>query len=144
MIRTIGLCCVALISLSSLRADDKADDWKCLKGTWNVEKAVLRGQYATDTFKSAVLTLEEGKYSVAFGGVDDKGTVVTDTAKKPKQMTITGTDGPNKGKTIPAIYELDGDTLKICYELEKKAPPADLEAKEGTSTLFIVYKRGKK
>ena len=29
----------------------------------------------------------------------------------PKAMEVTGTDGPNKGKTFPAIYELKGDTL---------------------------------
>lgn len=141
MIRTIGLCCVALASLSSLRADDKADDWKGLKGAWKVDKAVLRGQDATDVFKSTVLTIEEGKYTVAFAGMQDKGTIATDTAKKPKQMTITGTDGPSKGKTLPAVYELDGDTLKICYALEGKDPPAGLESKDGTATLFVVYKR---
>jgi hypothetical protein len=39
---------------------------------------------------------------------------------------------------------LDGDTLKICYQLEGKDPPAGLESKAGTSTLSIVYKREKK
>jgi uncharacterized protein (TIGR03067 family) len=145
MTRTIGLCCLALVVLTpGLRADDKADEWKGLKGTWKVEKAVLRGEDTTDAFKSAVLTMEEGKYTVDFAGGQDKGTITLDTVKKPKQMTIVGTDGPNKGKTLPAVYELDGDTLKICYQLEGKDPPAGLESKAGTSTLSIVYKREKK
>src|ERR671931_19222 len=95
MMRTIGLSCVALAALTpGLRADDKAD-----------------------AFKAAVLTMEDGKYTVDFAGGQDKGTVAVDVAKKPKQMTIAGTDGPNKGKTIPAVYELSGDMLKICYQL---------------------------
>src|SRR5919198_3787086 len=119
MMRTIGLSCVALAALTpGVRADDKADEWKGLKGTWKIEKAVLRGEDTTDAFKAAVLTMEDGKYTVDFAGGQDKGTVAVDVAKKPKQMTIAGTDGPNKGKTIPAVYELSGDMLKICYQLE--------------------------
>ena len=146
MSRSIGLCCVALAALTSgLRADEKADEWKGLKGTWKVEKAVLRGQDTTDAFKSAVLTMsDDGKYVVDFGGMQDKGTIAVDPAKKPKRMTITGTEGPNQGKALPAVYELTGDTLKICYQLEGKDPPAGLESKAGTSTLFIEYKRDKK
>ena len=145
MIRSIGLSCVAFAILPlALRADDKADEWKSLKGTWKVEKAVLRGQDTTDAFKTAVLTLEEGKYTVEFGGQQDKGTITLDAAKKPKQMTITGTEGPNKGKTLVAIYELSADELKICYALEGKEPPAGFESKAGSTTLFAVYKRDKK
>src|SRR5262245_7243076 len=145
MIRSIGLSCVALVALTAdLRADDKADEWKALKGTWKVEKAVLRGQDATDAFKTAVLNLDEGKYTVEFGGQQDKGTVTLDSAKKPKQMTIAGTEGPNKGKTIVAIYDLSADELKICYALEGKAAPAGFESKAGATTLFAVYKRDKK
>jgi uncharacterized protein (TIGR03067 family) len=144
MTRTIGVCCVALIGLApGLRADEKADEMKALKGTWKVEKAVLRGQDTTDAFKATVLTLDDGKYTVEFGGQKDKGTVAVDLAKKPKQMTIVGTEGPSKGKTLPAVYELSGDTLKVCYQLEGKEPPAGLESKAGTATLLIEYKREK-
>jgi uncharacterized protein (TIGR03067 family) len=146
MRRLIGLGCVALAALSpGLRADDKADEWKALKGAWKVEKAVLRGQDTTDAFKTAVLSLtDDGKYVVDFGSMLDKGKVEVDPAKKPKQMTITGTEGPSQGKSLPAIYELSGDTLKICYQLEGKDPPAALESKAGTATLFIEYKREKR
>ena len=59
-------------------------------------------------------------------------------------MDVLGTEGPNKGKTFPSIYELDGDTLKICYTLEGKDRPAGFESKEGTETLLVTYKRAKK
>lgn len=138
------LCLITLASLSAaVRADDK-DEWKKLAGKWNIEKAVLMGSDSTEIFKTAKLTVDEGKYSVEFGDQVDKGTIKLDTAKKPKQMTIESTDGPNKGKTIMAIYELDGDTCKICYALEGKDAPKGFESKEGTQTLYIVYKRDKK
>jgi uncharacterized protein (TIGR03067 family) len=133
---------IALICVPTLFADEK-DEWKVLKGTWNVEKAVLMGADQTEAFKSAVLTMEEGKYSVNFAGNVDKGTLKLDAAAKPKRVSITSTEGATKDKTIEAIYEIDGDTLKVCYTLEGKDAPKEFESKEGTNTLFVVYKRGK-
>src|SRR5687767_3433297 len=106
MSRIAGLLTLAVIvSLSSsARGDAAADDWKKLAGTWKVEAATFNGEDSTAAFKEAVLTIEEGKYKLVFGRMTDAGTLKLDPAKKPKQMSITGTDGPNKGKTLPAIY----------------------------------------
>jgi uncharacterized protein (TIGR03067 family) len=132
----------ALACVPAIFADEK-DEWKALKGTWNVEKAVLNGGDMTEAFKSAVLMMEEGKYTVTFLGNSDKGTLKLDLAAKPKRISISGTEGPNKDKTYEGIYEIDGDTLKVCYALEGKDPPKAFESKEGTQTLFVVYKREK-
>ena len=141
MSRTTGLCCAVVLALCPAA---RADDFKDLKGTWKVEKAVFMGNDSTALFGTAVLTIDEGKYTVAFGGMEDKGTLKLDAGKSPKQMTITSTEGTNKDKTFRAIYEVTGDTLKVCYELEGKEPPAKFESKEGTNTLFVTYKRDKK
>lgn len=138
------LCMFAIVASSAAVLADDKDEWKKLSGKWNIEKAVLMGADSTEIFKTAKLTVEEGKYSVVFGEQEDKGTIKIDTAKKPKQMTIESTDGPNKGKIIMAIYEIDGDTCKICYALEGKDAPKEFESKEGTQTLYVVYKRDKK
>jgi uncharacterized protein (TIGR03067 family) len=135
---------VAVAVSPSARADATADDWKKLAGTWKVESAVLNGDDATAAFKEAVLTIEERKYNVGFAGTTDLGTLALEPAKKPKQMTIKGTDGPNKGKTIPAIYEVDGDTLKVCYALGGKDPPTDFKSTAENKTMLVTYRRDKK
>jgi len=124
----------------SARADATADDWKALTGTWKVEKATLGGQDMSESLKTFVLTIEEGKYKL----LTDAGTVAIEPDKKPKVMTIKGTDGPNKGKTIPAIYEIDKDTLTICYDLSGKETPTAFESKPGTKMFLVTYKREKK
>lgn len=139
----LAICVLALGSGASALLADEKEDWKSLKGTWNVDKAVLMGMDQSEAFKTLVLTVDEGKYSVVFLGNTDKGTLKIDAAAKPKRISITGTEGPTKDKTIEAIYEIDGDTLKICYSLEGKDPPKAFESKEGTQTLFVVYKREK-
>ena len=147
MNRVAGLLAVAiaLVVGSFARADATADDWKKLAGTWKVEAAVLNGDDATAAFKEAVLTIEEGKYNVAFAGMTYAGTLALEPAKKPRQMTITGTDGPSKGKTIPAIYEIDGDALKVCYTLGGgKDAPTEFKSTAENKTLLVTYKRDKK
>jgi uncharacterized protein (TIGR03067 family) len=135
---------IAVLTTSFARADATADEWKGLVGTWKVEKATLFGMDATDTFKTLVLTSEVGKYKVSFNGMDDIGTVKLDLDKKPKQMIIVGTEGTNKDKTHNAIYELDKDTLTVCYALDGGKAPEKFESKEGTMTLLVIYKRDKK
>jgi uncharacterized protein (TIGR03067 family) len=58
-------------------------------------------------------------------------------------LTITGTDGPNKGKTFPCIYELDGDTLRVCYDLSGVKAPADFSTAAGTQLYLVTYTRKK-
>ena len=146
MTRTAGLptVAVALFVAAFAQADTAADDWKKLAGAWKVDAAVLNGEDQTATFKETVLTIQEGKYKVDFAGMSDAGTLKIDPAKKPKLMTVTGTDGPSKGMTLPAIYEVDGDTLKVCYTLEGKDPPTEFKSTAENKTLVVTYKRGKK
>ena len=142
MPRLAALFAVALVVAlaPSARADAIADDWKALTGTWKIEKATLGGQDMSESLKTFVLTIEEGKYKL----LTDAGTLAIEPDKKPKAMTIKGTDGPNKGKTFPAIYEIDKDTLTICYDLSGKETPAAFESKSGTKLFLVTYKREKK
>jgi len=124
-----------------------ADDSKDLVGTWVVEKAMLGGKDAGETLKVLKLTIEAGgKYAVSSNGDEvDKGTFTLDAKKSPKAMDITSEGGgPLKGKTIPAIYELKGDTLTVCYDLEMKGRPAKFDSPEGGNVLLATYKREKK
>jgi uncharacterized protein (TIGR03067 family) len=124
------------------RADDKAD-LKALAGKWEVAKVEIEGKDTTGSFKDVVLMIEGDQYSVTFGTMTDKGTIKLDSAKKPKQMDITGAEGPNRGKTFLSLYELKDDTLTVCYGLDFKTRPTDLKTAEKSNTMLISYKRKK-
>ena len=143
VVRQIALGLIVLAS-GNARADATSDEWKALAGTWKVEKAVISGQDMTEGLRSAVLVIEEGKYSLQIAGMTDRGTLSLDLTRTPKVMTIKGTDGPNKDRSYPAIYEMDKDTLKVCYNLDGKDPPTAFESKAGTTVLMATYKREKK
>ena len=56
-------------------------------------------------------------------------------------MDVIGTDGPNKGKTFLAIYELEGDMLRICYDLAGKTRPTAFATEQGTKLFLVRYRR---
>jgi uncharacterized protein (TIGR03067 family) len=91
--------------------------------------------------KMIKLKLDNGKYEASVAGKLDIGTYTLDVASKPKGMTVNGTEGPSQGKSFPAIYELDGDTLRICYDLSGAKRPTDFRSTAGTKLYVVSYKR---
>ena len=140
------LFCIGLAVAASLStfAADSPDDAKAVQGNWEPVKAELAGQPMTDAvLKSISLKLDNGKYEVLVGSAPDRGTYTVDSTTRPKGMTITGTDGPNHGKTFPAIYELKGDTLRICYDLSGAKRPTEFKSIAGTKLYLVTYNRTK-
>jgi uncharacterized protein (TIGR03067 family) len=130
----VATLALALLIAIAARGDEKES--KALQGTWVPETAEFAGKMFPKNFK---LVLKGDTYTVQ----NDKGTVKLSATAKPKEMDITGTDGPNKGRTFLAIYELDGDTLKICYDLAGKVRPTEFKTTVGTQLFLVTYKREK-
>ena len=89
--------------------------------------------------KTISLKLENGKYEVFVGEFPDRGTYTIDPATH--SMTVTGTEGPNQGKTFPAIYEIKDDTLRICYDLSGMKRPTEFKSLAGTKLYLVTYHR---
>ncbi|HEY1377505.1 MAG TPA: TIGR03067 domain-containing protein [Gemmataceae bacterium] len=136
---------VGLALCGAARADDKAADkeGKMVEGTWQLVEGEVGGhKFPPQVAKGIKLTLSPGKYVVQAESKDE-GTVKYFPDVTPKAMEVTGTDGPNKGKTFPAIYELKGDTLAVCYDLSGKARPTEFKSKPGTQLFLAKYERVK-
>lgn len=139
----IAISC-AVLALSAL-AQDVATETKLLQGTWIPSAAELGGApFDEKTLKVMKLVVDGDKYAVTVGEQIDRGTVKLDLDKKPKAMDIMGGEGPNKGKTFLAIYELNGDTLRICYDLLGKVRPEEFKTKKGELRFLVTYQRMKK
>jgi uncharacterized protein (TIGR03067 family) len=138
---TLFACTLALVA-------GAAESSTKLDGTWQPTQAELGGQSMPSALLASItLTLRGGSYEVvvvtAKGRSPDKGTVVYDETTKPKGMTITGVEGPNAGKTFPAIYELEGDTLRICYDLSGAGRPDEFKSPPRTKLYLVTYHRSK-
>jgi uncharacterized protein (TIGR03067 family) len=139
--------CIAMILFFTAvaRSQDAVDDRKLLQGTWLPTAAELSENPLDEaTLKTMKLVVEGDKYTITVGESPfDKGTIRIDPAAKAKTMDIIGTDGANKGKTFLAIYELNGDTLRICYDLTAKVRPTEFKTGKGELLFLATYKRAK-
>jgi uncharacterized protein (TIGR03067 family) len=133
-----------LISFSLAAWSADAKDGDAIQGAWLPATAEFGGKMFPDEVRNSIkLVIKDGTYTVTTGPNVDKGTIKLNPSAKPKALDIAGTDGPNKGKTILAVYELDGDTLRICYDLSGKGRPTEFKTKEGTQLFLVTYKREK-
>jgi uncharacterized protein (TIGR03067 family) len=133
---------VLSFSSTAWSADSKDDD--AIEGTWLPSTAELGGKMFPDELRKTIaLVIKDDKYTVTVGKQVDQGTIKLMPSATPKAMDITGTEGPNKGKTILAIYERKGDTLRICYDLGGKNRPTEFKTEVGTQLFLVEYKREK-
>lgn len=144
------ITCVALslvlgLFTSSILADDLEKELKKLEGTWTFDSVEAGGnKMPAEQFKTMSVTMEGTKYSVKLNDmVVEAATHKIDPNKSPKTMDVTVTEGPNKGKVYLAIYEINGDTLKVCFDPEGKKRPTEFKGDVGSQTL-VVHKRVKK
>jgi uncharacterized protein (TIGR03067 family) len=146
---TTGLVLAVLLG-GAVRADEKEGDkeaaikeeWKRLNGTWEPVRIVADGKEQPAPKEKATVTLKDGRYTVRQGGkVVGEGASKIDPSTSPKSLDITPGSGPTKGKTVPAIYEVKGDTHRVCIAGPGKPRPKAFEAKEGSGHTLVTYKR---
>jgi uncharacterized protein (TIGR03067 family) len=100
LLKSFVVLTVAL-SLSLAGQNGGAKNGDKHEGTWLAQAAELGGQKFPDDVRKAIkLVIKDDKYTVTVGKETDEGTVKLNAAAKPKEMDITGTKGPNKGKTF--------------------------------------------
>jgi uncharacterized protein (TIGR03067 family) len=121
-----------------------ADLQRGLEGAWVPVAATVAGQdLVVGELRVKYLVLEAGGYSIIdrTNHVVDSGEYVVNDASCPQTMDIVGRDGPNAGRTMLAIYELDGDRLTVCYDLDGTVRPANMQPDDDQLLLSITYAR---
>jgi uncharacterized protein (TIGR03067 family) len=114
-------------------------------GTWQPIAAVLGGVRLPDeAVKAITLKVSGNNYEVTVEGEKepDKGTCTIDTTTTPHRMTIKSVEGPNKGKTYLAIFEMkDAVSMRVCYDLSGTEFPTEFKAPKGTHLYLVGYRR---
>ena len=149
-IALVTLLCTLVLTASGgtgTRAGDKAEVEKELKkfqGTWTFVSVEAGGkELPASEVAGLVLTFEGAMHTVKKGNeVIQVGTQKLDPSKSPKAIDVTLTEGPKKGAVLLGIYEIDGDTLKVCFDGKKR--PTEFKSPPGSETFVNVHKRVKK
>lgn len=126
-------------------ADEKAKD--ALKGSWKAVRAERNGKPAPD-LKGHELTFAGNRFTIRSkeGKLLYEGTYRTDASKNPATIDFLHTKGDADGKTWQGIYELAGDTLKICDNAGDvtKPRPTSLATREESDLDMLTFEKEKK
>jgi uncharacterized protein (TIGR03067 family) len=142
MMRTFTL--LTLLALPVLLvADDKAKPNK-LDGTY----AIVSGEHGgkaipEDQIKGSVVTFTGDR--IVATDKDRKeffaATFMVDTTATPMKIVMTST-APKAGEKAAGIIQVDGDAIKLAYNLPGGEPPTDFKTGE-KQHMFVLKRMGK-
>lgn len=150
MKRSLPMIFITLVVATVVAAqdDDSKQDQERIQGTWRLVSRERDGKAESEeTIKDVVMINDGNKFTFTAstsGSKATKGTFKLDASKKPRAMDRIPADGPQKGKTLPAIYKLEGDKLTLCVSLTGKGRPTQFATKPKSGLLLAVFEREKK
>jgi uncharacterized protein (TIGR03067 family) len=115
-----------------------------LEGVWLPRAANISGKVlAPERLRVARLVIGALVYRILdhVDHVVDSGQWQRNHAVASNGLDLIGVTGPHAGKRIEALFELTGDSLLICYDLENSARPLHLTPAPEQLLLTITYAR---
>jgi uncharacterized protein (TIGR03067 family) len=127
------------------RTETVKAELKRFEGTWSYASFIVEGKPMTDEeLKDFRLILSSDRFTITSSGDPVRGTYAVDPTRNPKTLDVTFGDGPDAGKTVKGIYELDGDSCKVCINLGDQLRPTEFASKAGSGLALEQLKRVKK
>lgn len=141
---------VVLASVLLVGADAPSDALKKetekLQGTWAAVSAEGNGEKAPEEAIKDFRIVIEGN-SIIFNPKTQKreSTFELDLTKTPKEIVLTPTDGPRKGKPVRGIYTFEDEILKLCINNDQNKQsgkaPTEFATKPGDGLAVLTLKR---
>ena len=139
-----ALAVLLLLPAALLCADDASKGDKDLDGDWQGVSAVRDGkELPPPASGNPVMTVKGESAAMKIGDMTSAAAIKVDATKTPRTLDVTPEDGPEKGKTVPCIYEIKGDELARLHRRGGHGPadgvlgqggqrldPADLQARQ--------------
>jgi uncharacterized protein (TIGR03067 family) len=137
--------CILLIAAEDPANEASKKDLAKMQGDWAIATMIQDGaKLSDDEVQSIFRTVKGDQYTVfLFRKSVGKGTFKIDATKKPKTIDFVAAIGEQK-QTLLGIYELEGDTYKICYAAAGKDRPKDFGCKKGSGHSLTIWEREKK
>jgi uncharacterized protein (TIGR03067 family) len=120
------------------------EELKRFKATWRFVDIEAEGQKVPKkAFEKDTLVLKGNEFASYVAGKVVHGLFKIDPTAKPKTIDIIFTEGPGKGHSQKGIYELDGDTQRICIALPDQPRPTEFGSKAGSGHVMEILTREK-
>jgi uncharacterized protein (TIGR03067 family) len=137
------------------RPADSDKEAKKFRGSWKVVGLMIGGEQFTDDEISGLrFVFKDGVVKSALLKDFDAAEFMSfrvDGTTTPKLLDLADWEKGFEGadEVVECVYTLDGDTLKLCFNLQRDRPargdrPTALESKEGSNSVLITLKREKR
>ena len=133
----VGLAALMLVIGTNALGGDTKKDTEKLQGKWTVTAFGFGGKKKDLPPGSATFIFSKNKMTITSAKGNEEGTYKIDATKKPKHFEAT-TKKDGKEETKQAIYDLQGDNLKLGFA--KEGRPTGFDA-EGVFTIFLTRKK---
>jgi uncharacterized protein (TIGR03067 family) len=143
---SVACVVLALLSPLSLSQVEKTSDLEKIQGLWKATAAESEGKALdADDVKDMYIAFA-GNRMIPFGEGDIPDAVYAiklNDKTEPKEIELSYKVLGKKTMTAGGIYEIDGDTLKLCWDQDGgKRPTSFVTAKPGKA-FSVVLKREK-
>jgi uncharacterized protein (TIGR03067 family) len=139
---------VGLVSAADDAKDEAArKDLKNLVGTWKVTSREANGEKApADSLKGMfVKVANDGTTTVTKEGKEIRKVkwINIDPTQKTKTVDVEVVEGDDKGKTLLAIYRIEGDEFTVCVANTGKERPTTFSAQAESGNSLMTCTRTK-
>ncbi|MGE3806292.1 MAG: TIGR03067 domain-containing protein, partial [Gemmataceae bacterium] len=97
-----------------------------------------------EALKMIKFTITDDRFIIDVAGKAQEALFKINPGKEPKEIDVTPQEGPRKDKVGLGIYELNGDTLRICHREGGDGRPSEFKADAKNRDGIITLKRVKK
>lgn len=121
-------------------AASEADDTRAWQGTWKLVSCVSNGESEKGDMQCVV---DGDHYTIRVNGKSGGDPYTFQLDPKQKHIDVFHHDTPEGtyGGRLKGIYEIQGDSLKVCYDLKGQRYPQSFDAGRGSGQAVFQFQR---
>lgn len=121
------------------------DEVTPLEGEWAMVSAVFSGAPMANNMVEWTKRVTHGNVTTVLAGpqVILKASFTIDESKTPHTIDYVNVEGANRGKSQAGIFELSGDTMRICMAAPGKPRPDGFSSKSKDGRSYTTWRRRK-
>jgi uncharacterized protein (TIGR03067 family) len=115
------------------------EDLDQLQGSWKIVSLEMDGQRMGGG--GARIQVHGTRFTTLAMGAEYSGTLSVNQTSQPKSFDLKFEEGPEAGNTSLGIYDLQGDSWKICLTTRGSERPREFAAPQGTGIALEILER---
>ena len=122
------------------QAANEADDTRAWQGTWKLVSCIANGEPQMADMQWIV---NGDQYTIRLEGKSGADPYPFKLDPKQKHIDVTHHDTPKGtyGGRLKGIYEIQGNSMKVCYDLKGQRYPKSFDAARGSEQALYQFQR---